>query len=72
MPKFEVKRRVDAYIDYIAEVEAESPEEAAQLAQDDEDSYKWEACGEAEFDGRIFITLDKNGTEIDGTQCGDF
>jgi len=72
MPTFEVKRRVDAYIDYVAEVEADTPEEAAELAREDEGSYKWEAFGEAEFDARIFITLDKNGQEIGSTQCGDF
>ena len=32
MPTYTVRCRVDAYIDYLAEVEADSPEEAAELA----------------------------------------
>ena len=73
MVKFDVLRRVDAYVDYVAEVEAENAEEAAQLANDDLiGCYKWEERGKQEFDARLYITLDENGDEIDGTQAGDF
>ena len=60
-------------MDYVAEVEAESAEEAAHLASNDLAShYKWRSQGTQEFDARLYITLDENGDEIDGTQAGDF
>jgi exonuclease VII large subunit len=70
MPTFTVKCRVDAFIDYVAEVEAETPEEAAEIAGDGD--HKWERDGEQEFDAHVYVALDKNGNEIEGTQCGDF
>ena len=73
MPKFNVLCRVDAYVDYVAEVEADDAEEAAQLANHDyAGRYKWEERGTQEFDARLYITLDEHGAEIDGTQAGDF
>ena len=73
MAKFNVLCRVDAYVDYVAEVEAEDAEEAAQLAnQEPTGRYKWRQQGTQEFDARLYITLDENGEEIDGTQAGDF
>jgi hypothetical protein len=71
MAMFKVRRRVDAYVDYVAKVEAGSPKEAAELASDDETAFTWEEEGPCEFDARIFITLDADGSEIDGTECGD-
>jgi hypothetical protein len=71
MPMFTVRRRVDAYVDYVAEVEADSASEAAELANDDESQFQWEEEGPCEFDARLFVTLDANGHEIDGTQVGD-
>jgi len=71
MPKFSVRRRVDAYVDYVARVEANTPAEAAELANDDEAAFEWECEGPCEFDARLFITLDAEGYEIDGTQVGD-
>lgn len=70
MPIFKVRRRVDAYVDYVAEVEADTPVEAAELAYDDETAFEWEEEGPSEFDARLFITLDATGDEIDGTQVG--
>ncbi len=73
MPTFQVLCRVDAFVDYVAEVEAEDAEEAAQIASSDPRSrHKWEERGTEEFDARLYITLDENGDEIDGTQAGDF
>ena len=73
MAKFNVLCRVDAYVDYVAEVEADDAAEAAQLANHDlSGHYKWEERGTQEFDARLYITLDENGEEIDGTQAGDF
>jgi hypothetical protein len=71
MPVFTVRRRVDAYVDYTAEVEADSAEAAAERAKDEEDNFAWKCEGECEFDDRLFITLDAEGAEIDGSQVGD-
>ena len=73
MPKFKVLCRVDAYVDYVVEIEAGDAKEAARTAADDLTSgHKWEERGTQEFDARLYITLDENGDEIDGTQAGDF
>ena len=72
MPTFTVRCRVDAYVDYRATAEAETPEEAAQLADDHPERYKWTAEGPVEFDARGYVTLDADGDEIDGTQVGYF
>ena len=72
MAKFQVLRRVDAFVDYIAEVEADSPEEAARKANDDEEPFDWQERGVVQFDARTFVTLDDEGSEIESTQCGDF
>lgn len=72
MPKFEVLRRVDAYADYVAVIEASSPEEAAKRAADAEEQFAWKPVHVAEFDARLFVALDENGHEIADTQCGDF
>lgn len=72
MPTFTVLCRIDAYADYVAEVEADSPEEAARLAQDRHGDYKWEHEQTAEFDARLYVALDGDGAEIEETQLGDF
>ena len=73
MPKFNVLCRVDAYVDYVAEIEADDAQAAARTAADNLSSrHNWEARGTQEFDARLYITLDQNGDEIDGTQAGDF
>lgn len=72
MPKFKVLRRVDAYVDYVTEVEAEDAKAAAWLANVDDSEMTWEEVGEQQFDARMFVTLDADGVEIEGTQCGDF
>ena len=70
--RFNVLCRIDAYADYVAEVEADSAEEAAELALDNHSDYTWEHDQTAEFDARFYVTLDSNGNEIEETQCGDF
>ncbi len=72
MPRFRVLRRVDAYLDSVAEVEAEDAEEAALLAEDNEDAYEWDELGAVGFDARGFVTLDDNDDEIDRTRTGYF
>ena len=69
---FEVLCRIDAFADYVAEVEADDAEEAAALAHDDHGDYKWEHRSIQEFDARLYVTLDDAGNEIEETQVGDF
>lgn len=71
MPIFQVLCRVDAFIDYVAEVEADDAEEAAYLAKEGA-SLAWERQGEVEFDARLYMTLDENGEPMESTKCGDF
>jgi hypothetical protein len=72
MKRFDVLCRIDAYADYVATVEAESPEQAAELARDDHGDYRWEYHQTAEFDDRLYVTLDPAGCEIERTMVGDF
>jgi len=67
MRVYTVRRRVDAYVDYVAKVVAGDPAEAAQLAEDHEDELVWEEEGPCEFDDRTFVTLDANGGEIESS-----
>ena len=71
MPKFTVMRRVDAYVNSVAEIEAATPFEAAKQARDSEEKYVWEQDSTSEFDNRLFVTLDDSGNEIEGTEQGD-
>lgn len=72
MPKFTVLCRVDAYVDYTAEVEADDAEEAAWLAKEHSERYTWEEWGPVEFDARGYVTLSANGNEIEASRCGYF
>lgn len=72
MPTYQVLCRIDAFADYVADVEADTAEEAAELAQDNHSDYNWEHHQTAEFDDRLYVTLDREGNEIDATQVGDF
>jgi hypothetical protein len=60
-----VLRRVDAYLDSVAEVEGDDAEEAATLAENSEDDYEWEDLGPVGLDARGFVTLDRRGAEIE-------
>jgi hypothetical protein len=71
LSRFSVLCRIDAYADYVAVVEADSPEDAAQLAADEPEAYRWEYQQTAEFDARLYVTLDDNGDEIDATEVDD-
>ncbi len=70
VPKFTVLSRVDAYVDYTAEVEADSPEEAAEIAYEGGPEIKWIEQGTVEFDAARVVTLDAHGEEIESTVCG--
>lgn len=70
MPKFEVLCRRDAFVDYVAEIEADTPEEAADAANLAPWDHKWEERGVVEFDAALFVALDADGNEIEGTETG--
>lgn len=72
MPKFTVLSRKDAFVDYLAEVEAETPEAAVELAYEGGPGIKWEERGTVEFDAFHMVALDDEGREIESTACGDF
>jgi hypothetical protein len=71
MPTFTVLCRIDAYADYLAEVEAEDAEEAALLAEGNHSDPKWEHDQTREFDARYYVALDDHGNEIEATRTGD-
>ncbi len=68
MPTYTVRRRVDAFVDYVAQVDADNPAEAAELAQQEDGDLAWEQEGICEFDDRLFITLSADGAEIAETE----
>ena len=70
MPKFTILSRIDAYVDYVAEVEAETLEEAVDIAYDGEEPIQWEQRGVVEFGASHVVALDDNGWEIDGYTRG--
>jgi hypothetical protein len=70
MPTFMVLSRVDAYVDYITEVEADSADEAAELAYEGDPSVIWREQGIVEFDARHVVALDADGSEIESTARG--
>jgi len=72
MPKFRVLSRKDAFVDYVAEVEAETAEQVVDLAYDGGPEIVWEEYGVVEFDARHVVALDGDGTEIEGTARGQF
>lgn len=72
MPKFTVLSRVDAFVDYTAEVEAENAEAAAKFAYYDGTGLVWEPGGTVQFDARRVVTLNDDGEEIESTACGKF
>ena len=65
MPTFTILSRVDAYVDYTTEVEADSLEEAVDLAYDGDPSIPWKEQGVVEFDARHVVALDADGEEIE-------
>ncbi|WBQ10223.1 hypothetical protein L2D01_00290 [Hyphomonadaceae bacterium ML37] len=71
MGLFLVQSRVDAFVDYIAEIEADDADEAAQIAYDGGDGVVWRRQGVSEFDDRRVVTLGVHGEEIEATARGD-
>jgi hypothetical protein len=70
MPKFQVLCRRDAYVDYVAVVEAENAEDAAWAANSAPWDHKWKRQGLSEFDACLYVALDDKGNEVAGTECG--
>ena len=72
MPKFTILSRKDAFVDYLAEVEAPDAQAAVDLAYEGGPEIKWEPYGTGEFDARRVVALDEDGVEIENTARGDF
>lgn len=70
MPKFTVLSRVDAYVDYTCEVEADSAEEAVDLVYEGQATVTWVNQGVTEFDAVRMSAIDENGEDIDGYARG--
>lgn len=70
MPKFTILSRVDAYVDYTCEVEADSAEEAVDLVYYGYVEVEWESAGTVEFDARRMSAIDESGDDIDGYTRG--
>lgn len=72
MPVFTVRRRIDAYVDYVAQVDARDAREAARVAAEDEKVLDWQEEGPCEFEDRCFIALDAQGDELEHTEVTSF
>lgn len=70
MPKFTVLSRVDAYVDYTAEVEADTAEEAVDLVYEGLVKVEWKHQGVVEFDALRMSAIDGDWNEIDGYTRG--
>ena len=70
MPTFTILSRVNAYVDYTAQVEADSAGDAVDLAYDGDPSVVWQELGVVEFDARHVVALDDDGEEIGSTARG--
>ncbi|HTK36722.1 MAG TPA: hypothetical protein VL358_15740 [Caulobacteraceae bacterium] len=70
MPRFTVLCRRDAYVDYTARVDADTAEDAAWIANEQFEEQSWVRRDVSEFDACLFVTLDEEGAEIEGTECG--
>lgn len=66
---FFIKRLVDAWQVYSVEIEASTPEEAYEIARNDEnDDLPWMDEGVATFDHTDYTVSDKDGNELIGVQ----
>lgn len=70
MPTFKVLMRVDAYVEYEAEIEADNAKEAALIGYDGGPGIEWSEIYTQQFDAHHCVTLDDNGNEIAGTKWG--
>ena len=70
MPPFTILSRKDAFVDYVTEVEAGTPEQAVRYAYYDARGLNWEHRGTVEFDATHMVALDEDGEEIERTAMG--
>lgn len=70
MTVFKILSRVDAYVDYTTEVEADSAEEAVDLVYEGLVPVEWTNQGVVEFDAVRMSAVDENGEDIDGYTRG--
>lgn len=64
---FAVLRRVDAWIDYVVEVEAETATEAPRSAYQLSERLHWSCVGSEELWSARFAVLDEDGSEVPDT-----
>jgi hypothetical protein len=72
MPKFTVLRQQDAFVGYVATVEAESAKAAADLAYSEPGLFRWEQDSVRQYDACRVVALDDDGNEIESTARGKF
>lgn len=70
MPKFTVLSRVDAYVDYTCDVEADTAEEAVDLVYAGLVEVEWKHQGVVEFDALRMSAIDGDWNDIDGYTRG--
>jgi len=70
MPIFTILSRVDAYVDYTCEVEAENAEEAVDLVYMGDIRVVWKNQGVTEFDAVRMSAIDADWNDIDGYTRG--
>jgi hypothetical protein len=68
MPKFIIRRYVDAYSVQETEVEAETAKEAAIKAANGEEELDWSDEEIVTFDNRRFVAANVFGDEISGSE----
>ncbi len=64
MPKFEVMRKIDAWVREVAVIDAANSEEALEVACANERELTWRNAGTQTFDERRFVVLDEDGLEV--------
>lgn len=70
MPIFTILSRVDAYVDYTCEVEADAAEEAVDLVYEGHVPVEWTNQGVVEFDAVRMSAVNAEGEDIDGYTRG--
>jgi hypothetical protein len=65
MPKFEILRKVEAVAKSVATVEADTIEEAMEMAVLGTRKLKWDDLGIVEFSARTYVPIDAHGDEIE-------
>ena len=70
MPIFKILSRIDAYVDYTTEVEANSAEEAVDLVYEGHVPVEWTNQGVIEFDAVRMSAVNADGEDIDGYTRG--